>query len=108
MCKGIAWIFIFSALAVVHLYRTDSVFAQEAPRKLKSSVTPQYPELARRLNIKGSARVQFTVTKDGRVTDVKELGGNPVLLEALVEAVKKWKYEPGPADTRTEFKFDFQ
>jgi TonB family protein len=76
-------------------------------RKVKSSPPPEYPELARRLNIKGIARVRVTVAPDGNVKDVKELGGNPVLVEALARAVRKWKYEPAQATTLIEVKYDF-
>ena len=79
----------------------------EATRKLKSSVPPEYPELARRLNLRGTARVSVTVAPDGRVTSAKELGGNPVLVDALLRAVKKWKYEPAAKETVVEVKFDF-
>jgi TonB family protein len=80
---------------------------QEPARKLKSSVPPEYPELARRLQLKGTARVSVTVAPDGRVTNAKELGGNPVLVEALLRAVKKWKYEPAAKESVVEVKFDF-
>lgn len=79
----------------------------ESTRKLKSSVPPEYPELARRLNLRGTARVSVTVAADGRVTSAKELGGNPVLVDALIRAVKKWKYEPAAKETVVEVKFDF-
>jgi TonB family protein len=80
---------------------------QEATRKLKSTVPPEYPELARRLQLKGTARVSVTVAPDGRVTNAKELGGNPVLVDALIRAVKKWKYEPAAKESVIEVKFDF-
>jgi outer membrane biosynthesis protein TonB len=41
------------------------------------------------------------------VTSAKELGGNPVLVEALLRAVKKWKYEPAAKETVMEVKFEF-
>jgi TonB family protein len=77
-------------------------------RKLKVSVPPQYPELARRMNIQGVARVLLTVAPDGKVTDVKELGGNPVLVSALVQAVKKWRYEPADHESSIEVRFEFK
>ena len=80
----------------------------EDTRKVKSSVPPEYPELARKLNIHGIARVEATVTPDGTVKSVKELGGNPVLVEALVRAVKKWKYEPADQTSVIQIKFDFE
>ena len=76
-------------------------------RKLKVSVPPEYPELARKMNIQGVARVLLTVHTDGRVIGVKELGGNPVLVAALVQAVKKWKYEPADRESEIEVRFEF-
>jgi len=63
--------------------------AQAPSRKLKSGSPPEYPALAQRLNITGSARVRITIAPDGRVVDIKELGENPLLLKSLVDAVKK-------------------
>ena len=81
--------------------------AQTNTRKLKVSVPPEYPELARKMNIQGVARVLLTVTPDGKVTTVKELGGNPVLVAALVQAVRKWKYEPADRESEIEVRFEF-
>jgi TonB family protein len=82
--------------------------AEDSGRKLKFGPPPEYPELARKLNLKGIVRVQITVTKDGKVKEVRELGGNPVLLTGLVDAVKKWKYEASANESTLEVKFDFQ
>jgi TonB family protein len=79
----------------------------ESTRKLISSVPPEYPELARRLNLRGTARVEVTVAPDGRVIRAKEVGGNPVLVEALIRAVKKWKYEAAKKESLIEVKFEF-
>lgn len=81
--------------------------AQASARKLKLSVPPEYPELARKMNIQGVARVLLTVTADGRVIGVKELGGNPVLVAALSQAVKKWKYEAADRESEIEVRFEF-
>jgi len=70
-------------------------------------VQPEYPELARRLHLKGIARVQITITKEGSVKTVKDLGGNPVLVDALIRAVQKWKYELATKESTEEVKFDF-
>jgi TonB family protein len=95
-------------LIVIGSTMLNRSFTAEPVRKLLSGPPPDYPELARRLNIKGIARVRITIAKDGVVTEVKELGGNPVLVNALKEAVKKWKYEPAPAESILEVKFEFQ
>ncbi len=80
---------------------------QSSSRKVKSNPPPEYPELARKMNITGTARVLLTVANDGSVTSVKELGGNPVLVAALVKAVKKWKYEPADHESEIEEKYVF-
>lgn len=79
----------------------------KASRKLKSGQPPEYPELARQMNIKGLARVMVTITPDGVVKEVKEVGGHPLLIDALVRAVKKWKYEPAAKETVLEVKAEF-
>lgn len=81
--------------------------SQTNTRKLKVSVPPDYPELARKMNIQGVARVLLTVTSDGRVVGVKELGGNPVLVAALAQAVRKWKYESADHESEIEVRFEF-
>ena len=81
--------------------------AQTTTRKLKVSVPPEYPELARKMNIQGVARVLLTVASDGRVVGVKELGGNPVLVASLVQAVHKWKYESADRESEIEVRFEF-
>jgi hypothetical protein len=42
------------------------------------------------------------------VSEVRELGGNPLLLGALVSAVKQWKYEPASRESVMEIKAFFQ
>ena len=81
--------------------------SQPSARKLKLSSPPEYPELARKMNIQGVARVLLTVMPDGRVAGIKELGGNPVLVAALSQAVKKWKYEPADHESEIEVRFEF-
>lgn len=81
--------------------------SQTSARKLKVSVPPDYPELARKMNIQGVARVLLTVTSDGRVVGVKELGGNPVLVASLAQAVRKWKYESADHESEIEVRFEF-
>jgi len=94
-------------LAVFFCVPNNSSFAQATSRKVKSRVEPVYPELAKRNNIVGSARVELLVTADGRVKEVKVLGGNPVLVQAVMVAVVKWKYEPAAEESSIVIKFDF-
>lgn len=91
--------FIFGLAALIH--------ADDSPRKRKSYVAPQYPELARKMNVSGSVRLEIVVAANGQVKSVRPLGGHPLLIDAAENAVKQWKYEPGPEGTEVvEIRFN--
>ncbi len=86
--------------AVLPVLQPISVLAQEEPgRKVKSKVEPAYPELARRMNLAGTVKLQVVVAPNGTAKTIKPVGGNPVLIEAAADALKKWKWEPGDETT---------
>lgn len=68
-------------------------------RKVKNSIEPEYPELARRMRITGTVRISATVSPDGHVRETKVLGGSPLLSVEAESAVKKWRFEDGPKET---------
>lgn len=76
-------------------------------RRLKISAPPEYPELAKRMNITGTVQLELTVTRDGAVKEVRIIGGHPILADALVKAVKEWQYEPGPKESQVAVRFVF-
>ena len=67
---------------------------QEGSRKATVQIKPAYPELARRMNVSGTVKIEVSVAPDGEVKDSKAIGGNPVLIQAAESAVKRWKFEP--------------
>jgi TonB family protein len=75
-------------------------------RKIKSQVSPVYPELAKSMHIQGTVKVEITISPSGNVTSAKVIGGHPVLADAAVKAVKNWRYDNGPEETRI-VSFDF-
>lgn len=68
-------------------------------RKVKTSVKPAYPDVARQLHITGTVRLEATVAADGKVRDTRIVGGSPMLAQEATNAVKKWKYEEAPKET---------
>lgn len=82
-----------------------SVFAQSG-RPIKSKVTPSYPELARRMNVKGSVKVEVVVAANGTVKSAKAMGGHPLLIDAAIQAAKQFKYEAGE-ETKELVTFNF-
>ncbi len=97
---------LWNTLAISPAFSQTSQ-TQSGTRKLKSSNPPAYPELARKMKIEGMARVLLTVSSDGSVVKVKELGGNPVLVDALAQAAHKWKYEPADGESDVEVRYEF-
>lgn len=85
---------------------------QDAPneviRRAKSKVEPIYPELAKKMNIAGVVRVQVVVAANGTVKEAKVVGGHPLLANAALDAVKKWRFEPAPGESSgvVDFKFE--
>ena len=57
-------------------------------------ISPDYPAQARQLRIEGTVQLEATIAKDGSVSNLKVVGGHPILARAAVEAVKQWKYRP--------------
>lgn len=78
-----------------------------AARQLARKVPPEYPAIAERMKLAGTAQVQALVKPDGTVKEVKILGGHPLLADALARAVKQWKYQPAPKETMEVVKFSF-
>ena len=72
---------------------------EKVGRKLVRKVVPEYPWDLRRASIGGTVRLDVVVSPDGSVNNVLVVGGNPILAECAMKAVKKWKYTP--ADTET-------
>jgi protein TonB len=60
-------------------------------------VRPAYPSTARRLGLEGTSMLRVFVAADGRVTEVQvdQTAGHPDLDRAAVDAVRRWKFEPG-------------
>jgi protein TonB len=81
---------------------------EEISRKVKTKVSPAYPDLARRMSISGVVKVQVVVAPNGSVKSTKVVGGHPLLVNAAVDAVKKWRFEAASEETTgvVEFKFD--
>lgn len=80
----------------------------ELSRKVKSKVAPVYPELAKKMNLTGAVKVMVTVTTNGTVKSAKLVGGHPVLANAALEAVRKWRFEPSPQESSGTVEFRFE
>jgi outer membrane biosynthesis protein TonB len=53
-------------------------------------------------------RVAVIVSPDGRVKATRILGGNPLLAEAAVDAIRMWRYEIGTKETTEVVEIEFK
>jgi protein TonB len=109
--------------AISGLVSMPSGVPQPGPETLKVSqgvsqgllikkVAPIYPPRAMKAHTQGSVQLLATISKDGDITNVKLLSGEPLLAHAAADAVKQWKYKPyllngQPMDIQTQITVNF-
>ena len=97
---------LIAMLAIMVAAQTSRA-QEEGGRKVKTRVAPVYPELARKMNVGGTVKVQIIVAPNGSVKAAKPLGGHPLLIESALDAVKRWKYEPEKDESTEIVQFNF-
>jgi TonB family protein len=76
-------------------------------RVLLTHVDPEYPEILRKMRIGGLVRLRVTISAKGNVERADLLGGNPILGENAITAVKRWVYAAGSSQTTVEVSIPF-
>jgi len=80
---------------------------------LFKKVAPSYPQNALRMHIEGAVELVATISKDGNITQIKVVSGDPQLVRAATDAVKQWKYKPyllngEPVEIQTQVTVNFK
>jgi protein TonB len=57
-------------------------------------VQPVYPSEALKERIAGTVRLHVLVAKDGTIEQIEVISGHPLLLQAALDAVRQWTYQP--------------
>jgi TonB family protein len=83
--------------------------------KIVEHVEPDYPTLARQTRIQGTVRLHAIIGTDGHVEELEVISGHPLLVQAAMEAVRKWRYapttwngQPVEVDTTIDFIFSLE
>lgn len=103
---------------------TAATLPRPVPQQLKVSqgvsqglliknVDPIYPALAKQMRVQGAVELLANIGKDGSITKVTALSGDPVLARAAIDAVKQWKYKPyylddQPVEIQTQITVNFK
>ncbi len=103
---------LFAALALTTAVpiavRGQQAQSEELVRRAKSRIHPSYPELARKMNITGTVKVEVVVAPNGTVKEARVVGGHPVLANAALDAAKKWRFEPASVESTGVIDFKFE
>jgi TonB family protein len=108
--RMVNWIGVLLGCGLCALVLAPALHAQKTEkftRKLVYRENPGYPLTLREAHIGGTVRLEIVISAKGSVDQVSPLGGNPVLVEAASNAVKKWKYAPADSESKTEVEFTF-
>src|SRR5258708_26829878 len=68
--------------SVLGAYALAQSAPEEGKRKVKTKVTPSYPELARRMNVAGRVNIEGIITPAGLLNNTRPLRGPPPLAHA--------------------------
>jgi protein TonB len=76
-------------------------------------VQPIYPQAALAMHAHGAVQIEATIDKEGNVTNLKVLSGDPILAHAALEAVREWRYKPyyldaKPVEIQTQITVNFK
>ena len=76
-------------------------------------VQPVYPALARQGRIQGNVQLKAIISADGKIKSLTVLSGNPLLVDAALDAVRHWTYQPTllngiPVEVKTEILVRFE
>lgn len=80
---------------------------------LMKKVTPVYPPMAIQFHKEGTVEMLATIDTEGAISNVKVLSGDPMLVRAAVDAVKRWEYRPyllngQPLSVETQISISFK
>jgi len=98
---------VFASSSLILVLGIAVCAGQETSRKILVRVAPDYPDILRSKDIVGTVRLRVVISPSGTVRSAELVGGNPILGEAAVKAIKKWHYEPSSQETTTEVQFRF-
>jgi outer membrane biosynthesis protein TonB len=73
--------------------------ASESARKVVLRVAPQYPSLARSMNIQGIVKAGVLVAPNGTAKSIEIREAIPSLTQSVQNALHDWKWEPASHET---------
>jgi len=99
---------VLASMAMFLILLTVNARAQQEPeRQLISHPAPVHSDFARKLGITGTVKVRVVIAPDGKIKETRIIGGHPVLVDSVQQALKEWRYAPASTETTTILEFHF-
>jgi len=81
--------------------------------RILQRVQPVYPALAREGRIQGNVQLKAVISADGKIKTLTVVSGHPLLVDAALDAVRHWTYQPtllngSPVEVKTEILVRFE
>jgi protein TonB len=57
-------------------------------------VVPVYPAIAKAAGVSGTVVLAATISKSGTIENLRVVSGPPMLQQAALDAVERWRYRP--------------
>ena len=106
ICVCLLGVLAAASLGMVSLHAQEGD-APGSKRRVKTMGKPQYPDLAKKLNLAGEVKIEVIVGTDGKVKRTRVVGGHPVLASEAEKAAMQTEFEPGPKETSEIIEFRF-
>ena len=101
--------------------KADKPIAPREPVRVSSGVQqanliyapkPAYPQLAKSARVQGTIKLQAIIAVDGSIKNLRVMSGPPLLVNAAIDAVRRWQYKPtmlngSPVEVITEIDVNF-
>ena len=80
--------------------------------KVSFQPAPVYPPVAKAARVEGIVRLSAVIDRNGNIAELKLISGHPLLVQASMDAVSKWRYQPTlvngePVEVATEIDVRF-
>lgn len=59
------------------------------------------------MQLSGTEKIDVVIGMDGKIKETKVVGGHPVLVQAALDTLKDWRYEPSRFETEATVTFEF-
>jgi TonB family protein len=100
-------LFFGLALLFASAGKAQDQVSSDNTRRIVRKVVPNYPELAKKMNLGGTVRILATVAPDGTVRSVEAKGGSPLLIKAAEDSLYRWKFASAAVETKEAIELHF-